>query len=111
MGRTQVFASVILENQLERVKSVFKRMKIADTNSLGPSEPQMRYQTPKKSKYAVHQQQMEYAGAFFQVNIISFEINVYILSQGGSSSGGPVSTSRRTTPPIRQDMFLIPIHK
>eukprot|EP00090_Calanus_glacialis_P026303 TRINITY_DN4132_c0_g1_i1.p1 TRINITY_DN4132_c0_g1~~TRINITY_DN4132_c0_g1_i1.p1 ORF type:complete len:917 (-),score=292.39 TRINITY_DN4132_c0_g1_i1:102-2852(-) len=95
-GRTQVFASVILENQLERVKSVFKRMKIADTNSLGPSEPQMRYQTPKKSKYAMHQQQMEYAGAFFQ---------------GGSSSGNPVSTSRRTTPPIRQDMFVIPIHK
>ena len=67
-GRTQVFASVILENQLERVKSVFKRMKIADTNSLGPSEPPMRFQTPKKSKYAIHQQQMEYAGAFFQVN-------------------------------------------
>ena len=41
-----MFASVILENQLERVKSVFKRMKIADTNSLGPSDPQMRYQTP-----------------------------------------------------------------
>jgi len=95
-GRTQVFASVILENQLERVKSVFKRMKIADTNSLGPSEPPMRFQTPKKSKYAIHQQQMEYAGAFFQ---------------GGSGSGNPVNTSRRTTPPIRQDMFIIPIHK
>jgi len=95
-GRTQVFASVILENQLERVKSVFKRMKIADTNSLGQSEAQMRYQTPKKSKYGMHQQQMEYAGAFFQ---------------GASGSNTSVNSSRRTTPPIRQDMFVIPIHK
>jgi hypothetical protein len=29
-----VFASVILENQVDRNKSVFKRMRIADTNSL-----------------------------------------------------------------------------
>merc|ERR1719427_991006 len=98
IGRTQIFASVVLENQTEKGKSVFKRMKIADTSSLAPCEPNTRYSTPKKSKYVPHQQQMEY-GAFFQ---------------GGSSSAGPsggCAPTRRVAPPIRQDMFLIPIHK
>ena len=81
IGRMQIFASVVLENQTDKAKSVFKRMKIADTSSLGPCEPThrfgcqgklnqnfsfFRFSTPKKSKYVPHQQQMEY-GAFFQV--------------------------------------------
>ena len=60
IGRMQVFASVVLENQTEKgrsgvliilnlssiliilIRSVFKRMKIADTSSLGPCEPPHR---------------------------------------------------------------------
>ena len=74
---------MVLENQTEKGKSVFKRMKIADTSSLAPCEAPLRSEnkktfifknqtiprfsaTPKKSKYVPHQQQMEY-GAFFQV--------------------------------------------
>jgi len=99
IGRMQIFASVVLENQTEKGKSVFKRMKIADTSSLAPCETPLRFSaTPKKSKYVPHQQQMEY-GAFFQ---------------GGSSSSGSTSGSggsRRVAPPIRQDMFLVPIHR
>ena len=106
-----MFASVILENQLERVKSVFKRMKIADTNSLGPSEPQMRYQTPKKSKYALHQQQMEYAGAFFQVNpsYLLYKTQHHVPGRIQQRQAIEHLLPHNTT--IRQDMFVIPIHK
>ena len=39
---SQIFASVVLENQTEKGKSVFKRMKIADTSSLAPCEAPLR---------------------------------------------------------------------
>ena len=39
----QIFASVVLENQTEKGKSVFKRMKIADTSSLAPCEAPLRF--------------------------------------------------------------------
>ena len=39
----QIFASVVLENQTEKGKSILKRLKIADTSSLAPCEAPLRF--------------------------------------------------------------------
>jgi hypothetical protein len=53
VGRIQAFASVILENQLERNKSVFKRMRIADTNALMGSTGMMEPHT-SSARFSVY---------------------------------------------------------
>jgi hypothetical protein len=124
-GRIQVFASVILENQVERNKSVFKRMRIADTNSLvgggcgvepmgAPSAVRFPGYTPaaasgKKFKSGHHAPLLQEGGGSIYGNYSTLPGNFF---QGGGHVYNQIgSAGRRTTPPIRQNMFLIPVSR
>jgi hypothetical protein len=113
----QVFASVILENQVDRNKSVFKRMRIADTNSLaGERFPGCGAGSisGKKVKLVPQQQQLlQQEGGSLYHNYNTMGGGNFFQGGGG---GGHVyaqqaALGRRAAPPIRQNMFLIPISR
>ncbi len=112
-----MFASVILENQVDRNKSVFKRMRIADTNSLvGDRFPGSTL--GKKVKLVQQQQQqqlLQQEGGSLYHNYNTMGGGNFF--QGGGGGGGghsyaqQAALGRRAAPPIRQNMFLIPISR
>ena len=120
-GRIQVFASVILENQVERSKSVFKRMRIADTNSLvgggmDPLAPPSRFaafnshsSTGKKLKTGQQHHGQEGGGGGVYGSYSMMQGNFFQGSGHAYHQLPGANNTRRTTPPIRQNMFLIPI--
>jgi hypothetical protein len=115
----QVFASVILENQVDRNKSVFKRMRIADTNSLAGERFPGCSTSGKKVKLVQQQQQLlqqEGGSLYHHANYSTMGGGNFFQGGGGGGGGGHVYTQqaalgRRAAPPIRQNMFLIPISR
>jgi hypothetical protein len=112
----QVFASVILENQVDRNKSVFKRMRIADTNSLAGERFPGCSTSGKKVKLVQQQQQLlqQEGGSLYHANYSTMGGGGNFFQGGGG--GGHVyaqqaALGRRAAPPIRQNMFLIPISR
>ncbi len=114
-----MFASVILENQVDRNKSVFKRMRIADTNSLAGE----RFipgcgagsATGKKVKLVQQQQQLlQQEGGSLYHNYNTMGGGNFFQGGGGGvghAYAQQAALGRRAAPPIRQNMFLIPISR
>jgi hypothetical protein len=111
----QVFASVILENQVDRNKSVFKRMRIADTNSLVGERFPGCSTSGKKVKLVQQQQQLlqQEGGSLYHANYSTMGGGGNFFQGGGSGHAyaQQAALGRRAAPPIRQNMFLIPISR
>ncbi len=113
----QVFASVILENQVDRNKSVFKRMRIADTNSLAGERFAGCSNSGKKVKLVQQQQLLQQeGGSLYHASYSTMGGGGNFFQGGGGGGGGHVyaqqaALGRRAAPPIRQNMFLIPISR